>query len=189
MNTKARLDEASARKIVAGRLTTIHDRIVAALETLGPLPTKPLAREQRMTAAFRQAFGDWLLSVRQWGRKTAYLVAQPGDPDGWIAIALWMYNTRSERKQFFVLASISAHATARLLERRRDVNLERILEEELGGAAALIEFAVRFRLNKLSDEESRQTSFVFDTTNGEFRLTRDGDSLVATTWVPKKAGS
>jgi hypothetical protein len=189
MNTKARLDEASARKIAAGRLAAIHDRIVAALEALGPLPAKPLAREQRMTAVLREAFGNWLLSIRQSGRKTAYLVAQPSDPDGWIAIVLWMYNTRSERTQFFVLASISAHATARLLERRRDVNLERILEEELGGAAALIEFAVRFRSNKLSDEESRQTSFTFSTTNGEFRLTRDGDSLVATTWVPKKTGA
>lgn len=189
MNTKARLDEASARKIATGRLAAIHDRIVAALEALGPLPAKPLAREQRMTAVLREAFGNWLLSIRQSGRKTAYLVAQPSDPDGWIAIVLWMYNTRSERIQFFVLASISAHATARLLERRRDVNLERILEEELGGAAALIEFAVRFRSNKLSDEESRQTSFTFSTTNGEFRLTRDGDALVATTWVPKKTAA
>ena len=88
-----------------------------------------------MTAALRGPFGDWLLSVRQWGRNTAYLVAAPSDPDGWIAIVLWIYNTRSERKQVFVLASISAHATARLLERGGDVNLERILEEELGGAA------------------------------------------------------
>src|SRR5271169_1255490 len=119
-----------------------------------------------MTAVLRRAFGDWLLGVRQFGRKTAYLVAQPSDPDGWIAIVLFMYNARSDRKQFFVLASISAHATARLLERRRDANLERILEEELGGAAALTEFAVRFRLNRLSDEESRQTNFVFSTTNG-----------------------
>lgn len=189
MNTKARLDEASARRIAAGRLAAIQDRIVAGLGALGPLPTKPIAREQRMTAVLRRAFGDWLLGVRQWGRRTGYLVAQPSDPDGWIAIVLIMYNARSDRKQFWVLASISAHATARLLERRRDVNLERILEEELGGAAALIEFAVRFCLNKLSDEEARQTSFVFSTTNGEFRLTRDGDSLVATTWVPKKAGS
>src|SRR5258708_28896901 len=128
--TAARLDEASARRIAAGRIALIKQRISAAPH--GPLPKKPNARVARMTAWLKEACGDWLLDVYQEGRKTFYLMALPGEPKGWIDVAVYQYKARSDAlEEIALLARISAHAAARLLEHRHDVDLERILHEEL----------------------------------------------------------
>jgi len=92
--TDARLDEASARRIAAGRIALIERRIAAAPH--GPLPSKPNARVARMTAWLEAGCGDWLLDVYQEGRKTFYLMALPGEPKGWIDLAVYRYNARSD---------------------------------------------------------------------------------------------
>ncbi len=173
--TAARLDEASARRIAAGRIALIKQRISAAPH--GALPKKPNARVARMTAWLKEGCGDWLLDVYQEGRKTFYLMALPGKPKGWIDVAAYRYNSRSDAlEEIAVLARISAHATARLLEHRRDVDLERILHEEL------VDSDWMWFVDK-----ARQTSMVFETPHGEFRFKRDSDDkLIAATWVPKK---
>ncbi len=71
---------------------------------------------------------------------------------------------------------LSAHATARLLEQRRDVDIERLLAEELHGIP----------LHRLIDArlEDKLGDIRFSTTNGEFRFDRDNhETLVAVTWV------
>jgi hypothetical protein len=185
--TAARLDEASARRIAAGRIALIEKRIFATPH--GPLPNKPNARAARMTAWLEAGCGDWLLDVYQEGRKTFYVMALPGKPTGWIDVAVYRYNSRSDAlEEIAVLARISAHATARLLEHRRDVDLERILREELRGddVIGLLSFlsANSRRAAEASDEALR-----FATPHGEFRFKRDsGQILVAATWVRKKPG-
>jgi hypothetical protein len=173
--TDARLDEASARRIAAGRIALIEQRISAAPH--GPLPHKPNARVARMTAWLKAGCGDWLLDMYQEGRKTFYLMALPGRPKGWIDLAVYRYNARSDAlEEIALLARISAHATARLLEHRHDVDLERILHEEL----------VNSDWTWFVDK-ARQTGIVFETLHGEFRFKRDnGDRLIATTWVSRK---
>jgi hypothetical protein len=173
--TAARLDEASARRIAAGRIALIEQRISSARH--GPLPSKPNARVARMTAWLKEGCGDWLLDVYQEGRKTFYLMALPGEPKGWIDLAVYRYNARSDAlEEIALLARISAHATARLLEHRHDVDLERILHEEL------VDSDWTWFVDR-----ARQTSLVFDTPHGEFRFTRERDGrLVAATWVSRK---
>jgi hypothetical protein len=173
--TGARLDEASARRIAAGRIALIEQRIASAPH--GPLPGKPNARVARMTAWLKAGCGDWLLDVYQEGRKTFYLMALPGEPKGWIDLAVYRYNARSDAlEEIALLARISAHATARLLEHRHDVDLERILHEEL----------VNSDWTWFVDE-ARQAGMVLETPHGEFRFTRESDGrLIAVTWVLRK---
>ena len=163
----------------------IEQRIFATPH--GPLPNKPNARVARMTAWLRAGCGDWLLDLYQEGRKTYYVMALPGKPKGWIDVAVYRYNSRSDAlEEIAVLARISAHATARLLEHRRDVDLERILREELRGddVVGLLGF---LSANSRRAEEAPEEALRFVTPHGEFRFKRDSDDrLIAATWVLKK---
>jgi hypothetical protein len=106
-------------------------------------------------------------------------VAQPGEKPGWVDILSVHHNLRSSASDVYLLAMISAHATARLIERRRDVDVERLLAEELHGIP--LHQLIDARLGKMPGE------IRLATTNGEFRFTRDEDgTLIAVTWVATK---
>ena len=130
-----RLDEKSARRIAAGRLDAITERVDAALSGLATLPSKPEVRARAEQASLQRAFGDWFLALGRLGRNLIFQFAQPGEHAGWVDIVMVHYNLRSFSTQIFLLAKISAHATARLLERRRDIDIERLLADELAGKA------------------------------------------------------
>jgi hypothetical protein len=176
-----RLDEKSARRIAAGRLDAIAERVDAALSGLATLPSKPEVRARAIQASLQRAFGDWFLASGRLGRNLLFQFAQPGEQAGWVDIVMVHYSLRSVRPQIFLLAKISAHATARLLERRRDVDIERLLRDELSGEVlvGLVDAWI-----KRDAEDIR-----LPTTNGEFRFTRDDEeqTLIATTWVVRKS--
>jgi hypothetical protein len=48
------------------------------------------------------------------------------------------HNLRSAASNVHLLAKLSAHATGRLLERRRDIDIERLLAEELNGPSFIV---------------------------------------------------
>ncbi len=104
------------------------------------------------------------------------LFADPrGRMQGWVDIYAIVYNLRSGAFHNRCVVEISGHAIARLLERRRDVDVQTLLAEELTlrGVAELI--------------RHHKTAESFETVNGEFRLQREeGDTLVAATWIPRK---
>jgi hypothetical protein len=86
------------------------------------------------------------------------------------------HNLRSSNTHFVVFAQLSGHATARLMERRHGVDLERLLAEEIAGSrlAELIEAGIG---KKAADID-------LPTTNGSFRFKHGEDGkLVALTWV------
>jgi hypothetical protein len=63
--------------------------------------------------------------------------ANPSEQSGWIDLFLLDHNLRSDAVHICLIAQFSAHAVARLLERRRDVDVERLFVEELEGAPLL----------------------------------------------------
>jgi len=176
-----RLDEKSARRIAAGRLDAISERVDAALSGLATLPSKPEVRARAIQASLQRAFGDWFLALGRLGRNLIFQVAQPGEQAGWVDIVTVHYSLRSDTTHISLLAKISAHATARLLERRRDVDIERLLADELAGKAlvGLVDAWIK------RDAENIR----LPTTNGEFRFTRDEEeeTLIATTWIRRKS--
>ena len=178
----ARLDEKSARRIAAGRLAAFQERVDAAL--LGSKvksSIKPDVRARAIQESLQRAFGEWFLAWGRLGRNLVFEVAQPGEKPGWIEILAVHHNLRSAATDVYLLAKISAHATARLLERRRDVDIERLLAEELHGIT----------LHRLFDArmENKPGEIRLATTNGEFRLKHDDDeeTLIAVTWIATKS--
>lgn len=113
------------------------------------------------------------------GRNLVFGVAQPGEKTSWVDILAVHHNLRSAATDVYLLAKLSAHATARLLERRRDVDIERLLAEELHGIP----------LHRLIDAriEDKPGDIRLATTNGEFRFNRDNEeTLIAVTWIATK---
>ena len=176
----ARLDEKSARRIAAGRLAAFQERVDAAL--LGSKiksSIKPDVRARAIQESLQGAFGEWFLAQGRVGRNLVFGVAQPGEKPGWVDILAVHHNLRSAATEVYVLARLSAHATARLLERRRDVDIERLLAEELHGVPLL----------RLIDARIANTpgDVRLATANGEFRFTRDeDDTLIGVTWIATK---
>jgi hypothetical protein len=171
------LDEKSARRIAAGRLNAFQERVDAVL--LGSEITasfKPDVRARAIEEIFQQAFGQWFLMSGRVGRNLVFGIAQSGEKPGWVEILAIHHNLRSAATEVYLLAQLSAHATARLLERRRDVDIERLLAEELNGPPfyRLIDAHIA---NKPGDVR-------LATANGEFRFTRDEEeALLAVTWI------
>jgi len=90
----------------------------------------------------------------------------------------WRQNATAGRSNtnFVVFAQLSGHATARLIERRRGVDLERLLAEELseGRLVQLIEAGIEKKVEEMN----------LSTTNGAFRFRRGEEgTLVALTWI------
>jgi len=176
----ARLDEKSARRIAAGRLSAFQERVDAAL--LGSMTQssiKPDIRARAIHETLQRAFGEWFLAWGRLGRNLVFEIFQPGEKPGWVDILTVHHNLRSAATDVYLLAMLSAHATARLIERRRDVDIERLLAEELHGIP----------LHRLIDVRIGTTTgdIRLATANGEFRFTRDeDDTLVAVTWVATK---
>ncbi len=177
----ARLDEKSARRIAAGRLNAFQERVDAALLGSRGMSGKPDVRARAIHEGLQRAFGEWFLAWGRMGRNLVFEVAQPGEKLGWVDILAVHHNLRGGTTGVYLLAKLSAHATARLLERRRDVDIERLLAEELRGIP----------LHRLIDArgENKPSDIGLATTNGEFRFKRDDDeTLIAVTWVAKKPG-
>ena len=178
----ARLDEKSARRIAAGRLLVFQERVDAALLGSKGMSTKLGVRTRAIYKSLQRAFGEWFLAWGRMGRNLVFEIAQPGENPGWVDILAVHHNLRGGATDVYVLAKLSAHATARLLERRRDVDIERLLSEELRGTPVLHLIDAR-RENKPGDIR-------LATTNGEFRFKRDNDdeTLIAVTWIATKVG-
>jgi hypothetical protein len=175
----ARLDEKSARRIAAGRLDAFQERVDAALFELMITSNKPDVRARAIQESLQRAFGEWFLAWGRVGRNVVFEVAQPGEKPGWVEILAVHHNLRSATTDVYLLAKLSAHATARLLERRRDVDIERLLAEELHGIS----------LHRLLDAriENKPGDIRLATTNGEFRFEReDEETLIAVTWIATK---
>jgi len=177
----ARLDEKSARRIAAGRLNAFQERVDAALLGSKSTSNKPEVRARAIKESLQRAFGEWFLAWGRVGRNLVFEVAQPGEKPGWVDILAVHHNLRSAATDMYLLAKLSAHATARLLERRRDVDIERLLAEELHGIS----------LHRLLDAwiENKPGDIRLATTNGEFRFKRDDDeeeTLIAVTWIATK---
>jgi hypothetical protein len=173
----ARLDEKSARRIAAGRLKLLKEQIDSAR----PRPTrkeKPNARAKGIEANLRRRFGSWLFFVAHRGRHVLAAYANPSEQSGWIDLFLLDHNLRSDAVHICLIAQFSAHAVARLLERRRDVDVERLFVEELEGAPLL----------ELLDKSSSATQeFRIATKFGSFRFeASNGEPAVAVTWVQRK---
>lgn len=175
----ARLDEKSARRIAAGRLNAFQKRVDAALLESRGMSNKPDVRARSIHESLEQAFGEWFLAWGRMGRNLVFEVAQPAEKPGWVDILAVHHNLRGGATDVYVLAKISAHATARLLERRRDVDIERLLAEELHG--------IPFHHLIDARSENEHGDIGLATTNGEFRFKRDEDeTLVAVTWIATK---
>jgi hypothetical protein len=177
----ARLDEKSARRIAAGRLDAFQERVDAVL--LGSRLTsslKPDVRARAIQDTLQQAFGAWFLVSGRIGRNLVFGIAQRGEKPGWVEVLTVHHDLRSAATEVYELAQLSAHATARLLERRRDVDIERLLAEELRGVPFLQ--LVEAQIGNKSDDIRLATA------NGEFRFSRDEEegTLVAVTWVAAK---
>jgi len=175
---KARLDEKSARRIAAGRLNAFRERVDAALLGSWAMSGKPDVRARAIHESLQRAFGEWFLAWGRLGRNLVFEVAQPGERPGWVDIIAAHHNLRGGATDVYLLAKLSAHATARLLERRRSVDIERVLGEELRGIA----------LHRLVDAQGENESgdIALATANGEFRFKRDGEMLIAVTWISAK---
>lgn len=171
-----RLDEPSARKIVIGRLALFSERL--SEQELGERPKKPNAQLNGFTAYLRKTFGHSLLAEYPFTKRMkAFVIAYPHpDKPGWIQIGAVKYNTRRLALNRGLFFSISAHAAARLLERRGDVEIERILSEEF--STITLETMV-----KISKEEIGET---IQTKNGAFRMQKDSDYFVAVTWIKEQ---
>ena len=175
---EVRLDEKSARRIAAGRLETLKDRIRTGLAGIRPRE-KPDTRARLLVQHFQKGYGDWLLWSGRSGRNLVMQLAHPSQPAGWVDIAIVILNLRSNALKIGQIARLSAHATARLLERRRGVDIERLLVEELSEKPlrALTDAAVGHQ----------KVEFELPTVNGAFRFDVDEDGgLVAVTWVANK---
>lgn len=174
----ARLDEKSARRIAAGRLDAFRERIDSVLLESQGVSGKPDARARFIHTSFLRAFGQWFLAWGRLGRKLVFEVAQPGEKPGWVDIVAVHHNLRGGTTDVYLLAKLSAHATARLLERRRSVDIERVISEELRGVT----------LHGLLDarSDSRAGDIALATTNGEFRIKLDDEILIAVTWIATK---
>lgn len=174
----ARLDEKSARRIAAGRLDAFRERVDAALLESHGTSDKPDVRARFIHKSLLRAFGEWFLAWGRVGRNLVFEVAQPGEESGWVDILAVHHNLRGGTTNMYVLAKLSAHATARLLERRRSVDIERVIGEELRGIS----------LHSLLDARSdnRAGDIALATTNGEFRFKLDDEMLVAVTWIATK---
>lgn len=175
----ARLDEKSARRIAAARLSAFQERVAAALFASPSQSTKPEVRARGIQESLQRAFGEWFLAYGRLGRNLVFEIAQPGEKPGWVELLVVRHSLRSAATDVYLLAKLSAHATARLLERRRDVDIERLLADELHGIA----------LDRLlhARTEDKSGDIRLATTNGEFRFNRDTEgTLVAATWVCTK---
>jgi len=175
----ARLDEKSARRIAAGRLKAFQERVEAVVLGSKSKSNKPDVRARAIQESLQRAFGEWFLAWGRVGRNLVFGVAQPGEKTSWVDILAVHHNLRSAATDVYLLAKLSAHATARLLERRRDVDIERLLAEELHGIP----------LQRLIDAriEDKPGDIRLATTNGEFRFNRDNEeTLIAVTWIATK---
>src|ERR1700756_5241701 len=126
-----RLDESSARRIALGRLAALKERIAAVHLGAKGESAKPEVRARAIQDAVEHGFGRSLLATERKGRVLIHVVALPGEKPGWMDLVAVTHNLRSSNTHFVVFAQLSAHAMARLLERRRGVDLERLLAEEL----------------------------------------------------------
>jgi len=170
------LDESSARRIAVGRLHALQERIAAVHLGSKGESTKPEVRARAIQEALEQGFGRWLLATERHGRTLIHVVALPGEKPGWVDLIAVTHNLRSSNTNFVVFAQLSGHATARLIERRRGVDLERLLAEELseGRLVQLIEAGIEKKAEEMS----------LSTTNGAFRFRRGEEgTLVALTWI------
>jgi hypothetical protein len=179
--TEARLDERSARSIAAGRLNAIRERVLSV--KLSTLPHKRGAATRQCLVHMHTLFGNWVLGEIIIKNRFACVVVADPHPvlNGWIDVYFIQVDLKKRERDvdFRVLFSISAHATARLLERRRDVDIERLIAEELADIAVLR--AVMDNYNNNANSE-----FVLQTVNGEFRGYRDHGKLIAATWIGRK---
>jgi hypothetical protein len=174
------LDESSARRIAVGRLHALQERIAAVHLGSKGESAKPEVRARAIQEALEQGFGRWLLATERHGRTLIHVVALPAEKPGWVDLIAVTHNLRSSNTNFVVFAQLSGHATARLMERRRGIDVERLLAEELAGSrlVELIEAGI----------EKKAEEITFPTTNGAFRFKRGEEgTLVALTWI--SAGS
>ena len=170
------LDERSARRIALGRLDALKERIAAVHLGAKGESAKPEVRARAIQDAVEHGFGQSLLATERKGRILIHVVALPGEKPGWMDLVAVTHNLRSSNTHFVVFAQLSAHAMARLLERRRGVDLERLLAEELAQSrlAELIEAGI--------EKKAAEMSLV--TANGTFRFKRGEEgTLVALTWI------
>jgi len=175
----ARLDEKSARRIAAGRLNALRERIDAAILRSKNESRKPEVRARAIQESMQRTFGELLLGWGRTGRNLVCEFAQPGEKAGWVDIFVAFHNLRSLATKVVLLAQLSAHATARVLERRRDVDIERLLAEELQGAP------FDRLMDAWLDNEPGEVNVA--TTNGQFRFKRNGErTLIAVTWIATK---
>ena len=170
------LDESSARRIALGRLFALRERIAAVHLGAKGESAKPEVRARAIQEALEQGFGRWLLATERKGRTLIHVVALPAEKPGWVDLIAVSHNLRSSNTNFVTFAQLSGHATARLMERRRGVDLERLLAEELSESrlVQLIEAGIEKKIEEMN----------LPTANGAFRFKRGEEgSLVALTWI------
>ena len=110
----ARLDEQSARRIAAGRLNALQERIRAAAQEPGCESGKPDVRAVAIRVRLERGFVQCVLASTRRGLVLFHLVFWPGEKAGWVDLVLLRHNLRSDQSDADVLAQFSAHATARL---------------------------------------------------------------------------
>jgi len=182
-----RLDEVSARRIARGRLNAVLERINDIMDTHDAsdkhVKNKPRPMMEYFMQRLRDTWGDLLIGqlVQKNFRRANAIVVHP-ENDGSVDILIIQISLRSTT-DVRELLTITGHAIARLMERRRDVRIEQLLAEEFASARQLVfgltEVAHGFKLG--------ETQVSLETRNGHFIVKQDQDGYpLAVTWINDK---
>jgi hypothetical protein len=176
------LDEASARRIGKSQLHDLFADLRARAEHSVNLPRKRLAWGRHVEAVCHSVMRGAVLLIQKDKRQLYCVAVQPyNERPGWLLIILFHFRFRSATETRF-LASVSAHAVARLLERSRQTDV----------LSAVVQEMLPWSIEKLCDYQ--HGFLIVPTSTGHFTAEEDREltgSPVFTTWLPDRllAGS
>lgn len=186
-----RLDRKSARKIALGRLQAMDDGIEGAMAALLKSPTRRLRKDSKaaqllIETAVKTVHGDSMIGSGWSARSFTFFICETihcedsGLPN--LLIKGWTINTRSGLQRGFTVAAITMHAMERLLERREDVDLIRLAQEEFN-----MNFVSRVVFGVNGVRLGVNETFDIQTHSGSARgiVGEDGVPVVKT-WIKKR---
>lgn len=189
------LDSRSARTIARSLMQSSNEDRVATAKSIAnsTLPRKTGKLQSRMEADIRRVFAETLIDIGWIGRNLQYVIFQPSTTDldekgkpQRAGITQCVLNSRSKHTTYNVVCVLTSHAMERLLERRHDTKLLKIVSEEFN-----LNFIVRFLYSVVSDSGDPLSQplpeFKIRTTNGwACGVCEPGNLPTITTWYPAK---
>jgi hypothetical protein len=171
------LDESSARRIGKAQLVQFHELMSARAERKYAWPRKRHAWLRHAETICRQVLGSGVLVVQTAKRHIDCVGVQPfKERPGW-ALLLLVRVAFDKRVDHRFLATLSAHAVARLMERSRDTEAIPLIVKEL----------LPWSFERLCEYGGGRV--LVPTASGHFTAEEDAElpgAAVFTTWLPDR---